>query len=429
MRLETLALREWRVFAALDLEFSDGLIGVRGPNGVGKTTLAEAIGWALFGKLRGRARVADLRRQGAADGARSSVTLTWRVGDVRYRVERVVGGSARLWIDGTLETSQTTATNLRIAQELNMTWDLFCRTVYARQKDVAALDPGATGEARRAHVERLLGLGRVREAAAKAREEHKRLKASLEGMRAAAVDVSELRARLDAASRRAMDTPAVAAADAAAGVGPGGVRRRAPGGGGRGGARDAACGPRGARGVVDGRGGRGRGAAGGRAPAWRGAPGGGRDGASGSSRAPPARPRPRRCGGAGRRSRRPCRRSAAAVEALAGVALRRRGGCVENGRSRRRCARSWRRSSSLDGVPALEARVAALEEVAAAGPLDAASAQERAGVGSRRRRGAGGRRGRGPAGRRARAPRRRSAARTGRRARSACGRSKGRARS
>ena len=112
MRLETLALREWRVFAALDLEFSDGLIGVRGPNGVGKTTLAEAIGWALFGKLRGRARVADLRRQGAPDGVRSSVALTWRVGDVRYRVERVVGGSARLWIDGALETSQTTATNL-----------------------------------------------------------------------------------------------------------------------------------------------------------------------------------------------------------------------------------------------------------------------------------------------------------------------------
>ena len=53
MRLETLALRQWRVFAALDLEFSDGLIGVRGANGAGKTTMAEAIGWALFGKLRG----------------------------------------------------------------------------------------------------------------------------------------------------------------------------------------------------------------------------------------------------------------------------------------------------------------------------------------------------------------------------------------
>ena len=215
MRLETLSLREWRVFAALDLDFSDGLIGIRGPNGAGKTTLAEAIGWALFGKLRERARVADLRRQGAPEGARSSVTLSWRIGDVRYRVERVVNGSARLWIDSTLETSQTTATNLRIAQELNMTWDLFCRTVYARQKDVAALDPGATGEARRMHVERLLGLGRVRDAAAKAREEHKRLKAGLEGMRSAVVDVGELRARLDDASRRAMDTPAIAAADAA----------------------------------------------------------------------------------------------------------------------------------------------------------------------------------------------------------------------
>ena len=66
------------------------------------------------------------------------------------------------------------------------------------------------------HVERLLGLGRVRDAAGKARDEHKRLKASLEGMRSAVVDVGELRGRLEAASRRAMDTPAIAAADEAA---------------------------------------------------------------------------------------------------------------------------------------------------------------------------------------------------------------------
>lgn len=217
MRLETLSLREWRVFDELDLDFSDGLIGIRGQNGVGKTTLAEAIGWALFGKLRGRAKVSDLRRQDAPDGARSSVTLTFRIGDVRYRVERVVNGSARFWIgDGAEpETAQTRATNLRIAQELNMTWDLFCRTVYARQKDVAALDPDATGDARRQHVERLLGLGRVRDAAGKARDEHKRIKAELEGMRQTAPDLGHLRSQLADAERRAVDTPAVVAAEKA----------------------------------------------------------------------------------------------------------------------------------------------------------------------------------------------------------------------
>src|ERR1700742_550730 len=117
MRLGTLSLREWRVFDELDLDFSDGLTGIRGQNGAGKTTLAEAIGWALFGKLRGRAKVSDLRRQGAPAGARSSVTLAFRLGDVRYRVERVVNGSARFWIgDGAEpETAQTRATNLRIA--------------------------------------------------------------------------------------------------------------------------------------------------------------------------------------------------------------------------------------------------------------------------------------------------------------------------
>ncbi len=138
---------------------------------------------------------------------------------MRYRVERVVNGSARLWIgDGDEpETSQTTATNLRIGHELNMTWDLYCRTVYARQKDVAALDPAHGSDRRRLHVERLLGLGRVRDAANKAKEEQKRLKAVLEGMRAMAEPVSAVAGQLAEAEARAADTPAINAADAAVG--------------------------------------------------------------------------------------------------------------------------------------------------------------------------------------------------------------------
>ena len=56
------------------------------------------------------------------------------------------------------ETAAIRATNARLVRELDMRWETFQRTVFARQKDVAALDLSGTSDARRRHVERLLGL-------------------------------------------------------------------------------------------------------------------------------------------------------------------------------------------------------------------------------------------------------------------------------
>ncbi|WP_354702525.1 SbcC-like subunit of palindrome specific endonuclease [Paraconexibacter sp. AEG42_29] len=216
MKLQTIELREWRSFQSCDLEFPDGLIGVRGANGSGKTTIAEAVAWALFGKMRPGARVADLKRQGA-DGP-SSVELTFRVGPTVYRVKRVVGGAATFWIgDGTEpESTQSTHTNRAIVRELGIGYDSFQRTVFARQKDVAALDPTASKQARTQHVERLLGLQRYRDAATAAKAKARELGVQLAALREDAPDLEELRSRLAHAQQAAADgDPAVAVAEAA----------------------------------------------------------------------------------------------------------------------------------------------------------------------------------------------------------------------
>jgi DNA repair protein SbcC/Rad50 len=217
MKLVSLSLRQWRTFDRCDLEFPDGLIGIRGQNGAGKTTLAEAIGWALFGKIRPGAKVTGLRRQGAPRGEPSIVELVFRIGPTLYRVERIVGGTARLWIGDSEdpETTQTRATNSRIAMELDLTWDVFHRTVFARQKDVAALDPSGTADSRRRHVERLLGLERYRLAAEKARGDARTISDELTGRRAQAPDLAELQTQLDTAEKEAAEAdPAVAGATA-----------------------------------------------------------------------------------------------------------------------------------------------------------------------------------------------------------------------
>ncbi len=214
MKLLSLSLREFRSFETCDLEFPDGLIGVRGPNGAGKSTLAEAIAWALFGQLRPGSKIGDARRQGAQGP--SSVEMTFRLGPTAYRIHRVVGSRAALWIGDAEEpeTTQTRATNAAVARELGIGWDSFQRTVFARQKDVAALDPSATKAARTAHVERLLGLKRYREAATASKARAKTLADQLAGMRQEAPDLAGLRAQLQLAlDAAATGSPAVIEAE------------------------------------------------------------------------------------------------------------------------------------------------------------------------------------------------------------------------
>jgi exonuclease SbcC len=216
MRLISLRLRQWRSYEDCTIEFPDGLIGVQGPNGAGKSTAAEAIGWALFGKRRHRAKVADLRRQGAPKGAKSCVELEFQLGPSSYRIERFVGGDARLWINGELETQKATDTNARVAQELDLTWEVFQRTVFAQQKDVAALDPTAGSDQRKSHVERLLGLERFKNAATRAKSDAKLLAAELDGLRQLAPDLQEIQQALKESEKRAAEgDPAVASAKTA----------------------------------------------------------------------------------------------------------------------------------------------------------------------------------------------------------------------
>jgi exonuclease SbcC len=212
MRLISLELREWRAYEQCPIEFPDGLVGVGGPNGAGKTTIAEAVGWTLFGKLRPGATVGDLRRQGGA--GRPTAELVFQLGDTVYTVRRVAGGECLLWIgdrQGEPEASGARNVSQRIAQELDLTWDVFKRTVFAEQKDIAALDPKATGPARRAHVERLLGLTRFKRAAEQARGAVKEIQNEITGRTAELEDPDELQAALTNAEKDAEEqSPRVA---------------------------------------------------------------------------------------------------------------------------------------------------------------------------------------------------------------------------
>jgi DNA repair exonuclease SbcCD ATPase subunit len=94
VRISYLELRNYRRFKELKLQFPDGVVGILGLNGVGKTTIIESIAWALFGNVDEVVRTSreSVRRAGAGSHENCLVVLEFELGGTEYRIEREMGG-------------------------------------------------------------------------------------------------------------------------------------------------------------------------------------------------------------------------------------------------------------------------------------------------------------------------------------------------
>jgi len=144
-------LRNYRKFRRSAVEFPDGVIGVIGPNGVGKSTLIEAISWAIYGNDAQRTRREDVRWNGASPGEVCSVILEFDLDGDRYRVHRQMRGSdlkmkVSLEVNGKLHADGDRAVTQVLSQRLGMDYKAFFISVFARQKDLDALSVLPPGE-------------------------------------------------------------------------------------------------------------------------------------------------------------------------------------------------------------------------------------------------------------------------------------------
>ena len=72
MRLNSLRLQNFRQHSDTYVTFDSGLTGIIGPNGSGKTTILEAIAWALYGQDAARGKKETIRSVRAGAGAPSN---------------------------------------------------------------------------------------------------------------------------------------------------------------------------------------------------------------------------------------------------------------------------------------------------------------------------------------------------------------------
>ena len=209
MRLNSLHLVNFRQHADSRITFDTGLTGIIGPNGSGKTTILEAVAWALYGNSAARGTRESLRFNRAASRASVRVELDFDLAGHRYRVVRGLT-NAELYLDGAsapIANSITGVTDL-LQRRLGMTRGEFFNTYFTAQKELNVM--AAMGPSERAKfLSRVLGYEKLRTAQDLVRDRRKTITAEMAGLRAGMPDrdtieriEAETVARLTAATQR-----------------------------------------------------------------------------------------------------------------------------------------------------------------------------------------------------------------------------------
>ena len=162
MILKTLVLKNYRRFKDVIIEFPDGIIGVIGLNGVGKSTIFEAVAWVLYGSPAARTSVDQIKRNGASSKESCRVELEFIFEGNSYRIIREMSGktltpSATALMNSKVMAQGAGAVTTFIQKTLGMDFKSFFTSVFAKQKELNALSNMNASE-RRPLILRMLGI-------------------------------------------------------------------------------------------------------------------------------------------------------------------------------------------------------------------------------------------------------------------------------
>ncbi|MDB4899977.1 MAG: hypothetical protein JWN53_1785, partial [Gemmatimonadetes bacterium] len=207
MRLNTLHLQNFRQHAETYITFDTGLTGIIGANGSGKTTILEAIAWALYGQDAARGKKETIRSLRAGAGARVLVELDFELGGHRYRVERGLN-TAELYLDGAdapIANSLSGVTEM-LRRRLGMSREEFFNTYFTGQKELDVMAAMAPSE-RAQFLSRVLGYERLRVAQRLVKDQARLLAAEAVGVRTTMPDATSIdRVHAEASERLAQAT-------------------------------------------------------------------------------------------------------------------------------------------------------------------------------------------------------------------------------
>ncbi|MEW5955358.1 MAG: SMC family ATPase [Candidatus Micrarchaeota archaeon] len=181
----SLKLRHWKSHESSELSFGKGTNLIIGAMGSGKTSIMDAVCFALYGTfpaLKSRkVRLEDVVMQRPAKFSKAEVAMEFAVGDKAFVVSRSISGGAsdaflRDKTGSLLEGPQSQRVTEAVERLLRVDYELFTRSIYSEQNRIDYFIALGKGE-RKKQVDELLGIDKFEDARSTAATVTNRLKA------------------------------------------------------------------------------------------------------------------------------------------------------------------------------------------------------------------------------------------------------------
>jgi len=197
MILSKLRLENFKKYTSFEIEFGEGLIGIIGKNGSGKSTIFEAILFALYGEAKTRGNKDLLRNANASDKDTVSVELEFEFEGILYSVVREFRGkamsaNAKFYKNNSLTTTGAKEVTSAIIKLTKMSKDAFMHTLFASQKELTSLST-LKNEDRKKMIRKLLGLEKIDFVEKELVEKSRELKREIEAFREVLLGEDEIK--------------------------------------------------------------------------------------------------------------------------------------------------------------------------------------------------------------------------------------------
>ncbi|QOY53374.1 AAA family ATPase [Candidatus Sulfurimonas baltica] len=165
MILSNIKLTNFKKYTKFEIEFGEGLVGIIGKNGSGKSTIFEAILFALYGEAKTRGNKELIRNANASEKEAVVVELEFEFESLEYKVVREFRGksltaNAKFYKNGSLTTTGAKEVTTAIVNLTKMSKDAFMHTLFASQKELTSLST-LKNEDRKKMIRKLLGLEKI----------------------------------------------------------------------------------------------------------------------------------------------------------------------------------------------------------------------------------------------------------------------------
>lgn len=201
MRLYSIALHNYRKFKHAEITFPEGIIGLIGHNGSGKSTIIEAVGWTIYGNKAARTKKEFIKRQNALSHEDCWVKLEFEIGGEKYEVTRIMSGKnltpdAHVKVNGMVAASSSDGSTKFIEKRIGMDADSFFTSLIAKQKELNALSTKTPGERKKSML-KMLKIDAIEDAIKKVREDKRAKEERLEGIKSGLKNIDELEKEME----------------------------------------------------------------------------------------------------------------------------------------------------------------------------------------------------------------------------------------